>query len=164
MKAFKQGKMSKEDLKDRLRPYKYELKELGYPVKIKDDDRPAEETKEKIEKAPVKVAHQPWKKRSSMTMEEIESNVDTLSYGNAPSDSLKRLYLDRYGEDLLPPENLVPFETVRSDLPEKKREELPAAGEEDLRVKDTGGSEKKPFWRSLFKGSEKDGQEQEGSD
>jgi hypothetical protein len=37
VKKFKKGKISKEELKETLRPYKYELRELGFPVKIKDD-------------------------------------------------------------------------------------------------------------------------------
>lgn len=38
-KAFKQGKISKEELKEALRPYKNELMELGYPVKIKEGEK-----------------------------------------------------------------------------------------------------------------------------
>ena len=167
MKAFKQGKISKEDLKDKLRPYKHELKELGYPVKIKDDDRPKDENKDEIRETPIKITYKPWKNRSSLTIEEIESRVDTLSYGAVPSDSLKKLYLERYGEDLLPPENLLPFESVRNDLPERTvKGELPAVKEEeeDLMVRGNEEPEKKPFWKSLFKGAKKDEQELERSD
>ncbi|MGA1819869.1 MAG: hypothetical protein ACMUHU_02550, partial [Thermoplasmatota archaeon] len=32
LKAFSQGKITKDELKEKLRPYKFELKELGYPV------------------------------------------------------------------------------------------------------------------------------------
>jgi hypothetical protein len=35
-KAFKQGKISKEEMKEALRPYKYELRELGYPIRIQE--------------------------------------------------------------------------------------------------------------------------------
>ena len=74
-KAFKQGRMDKDELKEKLRPYKYELKELGYPVKIKDDDRPKEEEKAKIEtpgsQQKITVAYKPWAQRSSLTIEEI---------------------------------------------------------------------------------------------
>jgi hypothetical protein len=34
---FKKGEISKEELMGRLRPYKYELRDLGFPVKIQDD-------------------------------------------------------------------------------------------------------------------------------
>ncbi|MFO8051308.1 MAG: hypothetical protein R6V01_06375 [Thermoplasmatota archaeon] len=162
MKAFKQGKMSKEELKDTLRPYKYELKELGYPVKIKDDDEKAHQEKQGPEKAALKIDRTPWKKRSPLTLEEIEHRIDELSLGGDPSESLRRLYQDRYGEDLLPPENLVPFEPAAEELPERKAKgALPAADEEEE------GTEKKdnrPFWKSLFKGSKDEGKELKGSD
>lgn len=157
MKAFSQGKITKEELKDRLRPYKYDLKDLGYPVTIKEDDRPREE-----ENAPVKekeagpkepLSYAPWKKRSQLTMEEIESEVDSLSLSRSPSDSLRKLYQERYGEDLAPPEELVPFEPVREGLPERKISgELPAA-EEDTVVKGNEPRDKAPFWKSMFKRS-----------
>jgi hypothetical protein len=37
-KEFCRGKISKEELKEKLRPYKEELKELGYPIKVKEDN------------------------------------------------------------------------------------------------------------------------------
>ena len=82
-KAFKQGKIDKDELKEKLRPYKYELKELGYPVKIKDDDRPKEEKKEGSEAPKVQqkitVAYKPWAQRSSLTIEEIERFLEAPS-------------------------------------------------------------------------------------
>lgn len=167
MKAFQQGKISKDELKERLRPYKYELKELGYPVKIKDDDRPKEETTIKEEaKTPTKITYTSWKKRSSLTMEEIEDRIDTLSFGGKPSDSLRKLYQEKYGEDLMPPENLLPFEPVKEELPTRRvRGALPAADEEqDTVLRGNEETEKKPFWKSIFKGNRKEEQELEGSE
>ncbi|MFW3146193.1 MAG: hypothetical protein ACMUIE_05225 [Thermoplasmatota archaeon] len=158
MKAFSQGKLSKEELKDRLRPYKYELKDLGYPVTIKDDDRPREEDKapDQGEAVLIKepVTYAPWRKRSQMTIEEIESRVDSLSLSRTPSDSLRKLYHEKYGEDLAPPEELVPFEQIREDLPQRRISgELPAAEEGDLVVKGNEPKGKGPFWKSMFKRS-----------
>ena len=125
-KAFKQGKISKDELKERLRPYKYELKELGYPVKIKDDDGTKEENEEGKEPSTstqkITVAYKPWTQSSSLTISEIERNVDLLSIGSSTSENLKRIYASRYGEELPPPE------------------ELEVAGE------------KRSFWKSIRKG------------
>ncbi len=156
-KAFKQGKITKDELKERLRPYKFELKELGYPVKIKDDDRPEEEVKKDAGEAPKKqqlaVAYKPWSKRSSLTIEEIEKEVDYLSIGASTSESLKRIYQNKYGEELPPPEDLVPFETGEKELPPRKvRGALPSASDENEEEgSELVAGEKRSFWKNIFK-------------
>lgn len=168
-KAFKQGKVTKDELKEKLRPYKYELKELGYPVKIKDDDRPKEDKNEEKGEAvketavtKIPISYKPWSKRSSMTIEEIERKVDHLSFGSS-SDTLKKLYQSRYGEELPPPDDLVPFESGERELPSRKvKGALPAAEDEE----GEGGTElvageKRSFWKSLVKGRKEEKQEQE---
>ena len=165
-KAFKQGKITKDELKEKLRPYKYELKELGYPVKIKDDDRPKEESKtektEEVKEHKIPVSYKPWSKRSSMTIEEIEKNVDLMSLGSSSSDSLKRLYQSRYGEELAPPNDLIPFESGGNELPQRRvRGALPAAEEVEDDGSETVAGEKRSFWKSLVKGRKEAKQEQE---
>lgn len=168
-KAFKQGKITKDELKEKLRPYKYELKELGYPVKIKDDDKPKEEEEEeketvqKVKDQRIPVSYKPWSKRSSLTIEEIERKVDLLSIGSSSSDTLKKLYQSRYGEELPPPDDLVPFERGERELPSRKvKGALPAA--EDDGAEDGSelvAGEKRSFWKSLVKGRKEVKQEQE---
>lgn len=157
-KAFKQGKITKDELKERLRPYKFELKELGYPVKIKDDDRPKEEVKEDegegAKKQQIVIAYKPWSKRSSLTIEEIQRNVDLMSIGSSTSESLKKLYQSKYGEELPLPEDLVPFETGVKELPSRKvRGALPSASdeEEEEGSEELVAGEKRSFWKSIFK-------------
>ncbi|MBN1540035.1 MAG: hypothetical protein JW939_07810 [Candidatus Thermoplasmatota archaeon] len=169
-KAFKQGKVTKDELRERLRPYKFELKELGYPVKIKDDERPSGEQpveKKEEEKATPgaaamtgsKVTYRPWSKRSTLTMEEIEKNIDLRSIGTSGSEPLSSLYRSRYGEELLPPGDLVPFEPSRRDLPAPRpREALPAPSDE---AEEEVAGEKRSFWRSLIKGRKEREQEEE---
>jgi hypothetical protein len=157
-KAFKQGKISKDELKERLRPYKYELKELGYPVKIKDDDDAKEESKEGTEPSKstqkITVAYKPWTQRSALTISEIERNVDLLSIGSSTSENLKRIYASRYGEELPPPEDLVPFENAQRELPSKKiMGALPSATEEQSEGgEEVVAGEKRSFWKSIRKG------------
>jgi hypothetical protein len=164
-KAFKQGKITKDELKEKLRPYKYELKELGYPVKIKDDDRPKEEKEEeKVQEKKetnVVISYKPWSKRSSLTIEEIERNIDMMSVGSS-SESLKKLYLSKYGEELPPPEDLVPFEKGERTLPSRKVKGALPAAEEDETENDSElvAGEKRSFWKSLVKGRKGADQEQ----
>lgn len=162
IKAFSQGKITKDELKEKLRPYKFELKELGYPVKIKDDERPpgeAEvEAKEESKPAKVPVSYKPWSKRSSLTVDEIERSVDILSIGSSPSESLKSLYKSKYGEELPPPQDLIPFERPGKELPSSKpKAALPAAEEEE---ETTVAGEKRSFWKSLVKGKKEKGAEE----
>jgi hypothetical protein len=157
LKAFQQGKITKDELKEKLRPYKYELKELGFPVKIKDEEeKPSEAPKKEEDKKPERspIAYKAWNKRSSLTIEEIEKSIDTLSPGRSTSEKLKKLYESRFGEELAPPEDLIPFDRVGSELPEGKvRGALPAAvGPEDEAEEESPG-DRKSLLRSLFKGS-----------
>jgi hypothetical protein len=158
LKAFQQGKITKDELKEKLRPYKYELKELGFPVKIKDEEEKTSDTpgKEETSKEPdrVPVAYKPWKKRSSLTIEEIERRVDTLSPGRSTSEKLKKLYETRFGEELAPPEDLIPFERAESELPQgKPRGALPAAGETEEGTEEVSPGGRRSLLKSLFKGS-----------
>jgi hypothetical protein len=165
-KAFKQGKITKDELKEKLRPYKYELKELGYPVKIKDDDRPKEEKEEEqikeTKETKIAISYKPWSKRSSLTIEEIERKVDLLSMGST-SDNLKRLYQSKYGEELPPPEDLIPFERGGLTLPSRKvKGALPAAGDDaEEEGSQMVAGEKRSFWKSLVKGRKEADQEQD---
>ncbi|MGA1872656.1 MAG: hypothetical protein ACMUHY_03200 [Thermoplasmatota archaeon] len=165
-KAFSQGKITKDELKDKLRPYKYELKELGYPVKIKDDDgpsddekgKPGEESTKKSKPVKAPVSYRTWAKRSSLTTEEIERNIDILSLGSSTSESLKSLYKSKYGEELPPPEDLIPFEKPDKELPATRpRSALPSA---DVEAEDTVAGEKRSFWKSLVKGQKEKGKEE----
>lgn len=170
-KAFTQGKVTKDELREKLRPYKFELKELGYPVKIREDEKPpgemSEGKKEEVKtttSAEVatasKVDFRPWSKRSTLTMEEIEKRIDLRSIGTSTSEPLSSLYRSRYGEELPPPEDLVPFEPPRKDLPAARtREALPAAPDEEEEEEVAG--EKRSFWKSLIKGRKEKEQEEE---
>lgn len=171
LKAFKRGDITKDELKDRLRPYKYELKELGYPVRIKDDDAPVQETGKPSltpPEAPVvneEVAQEagttrpafdvtPWSKRSQLTIEEMERRIDSITLTRRPSEKLMSMYQSRYGEELEPPLDLVPYTASAGpsapspngpgpvqDAP------APAAGDD--------GAQKRPFWKGIFKGRRK---------
>ncbi len=157
-KAFKQGKITKDELKERLRPYKYELRELGYPVKIKDDDPGQSGTVQEKEdtptESPITISYKPWNRRSTLTVEEIETRIDMLDAGRAPSESLKRLYEARYGEELPPPEDLIPFERADNELPARKsRGDLPPGPDQEEDRTPASRPQRRPFLKSLFKGS-----------
>ena len=125
-KLLKSGKITKEEFKKKIKPFKKELIELGYPIKSSGEDeeteeKPEEAETEKVEKPQekpeeerkVSVKVNPWKKKSQLTIEEIESRVDELSLGGRPSDGLRKLYQERYGEELESPEQektLLPYE------------------------------------------------------
>jgi len=157
-----QGKIGKEEFVQALRPYKDELIELGYPIRTKEGTKEeAVSEKENIEdrKQKERVGHRVdtdirWRKRSTLTMDEIERSIDRFSTGKKPSGSLQRIFQERYGEELEPPEEGVTF-TMGSDdggdppVEEELRAEEP---EED----GTAGSEKKPFWKSMIPGKGKD--------
>lgn len=169
-RAFIAGKITKDELKDKLRPYKYELHELNL-VKLKEGDLPpkdedkTDEGSQETGKEPAvrkPVTYPPWKKRSSLTMEEIEDRVDLLSLGKKPSETLKMLYEKRYGEELSPPEDPILLDIDEEDLkelPEDTSYGLPPAEEED--EEEPSGSDdeenqekadqKKPFWKGLLK-------------
>jgi hypothetical protein len=158
LKAFQQGKITKDELKEKLRPYKYELKELGFPVKIKDEEEKPSETPTKEERSMeperAPITYKPWKKRSSLTIEEIERSVDTLSPGRFTSEKLKKLYETRFGEELAPPEELIPFERAEPELPQAKvRGALPAPSGSEEEAEENAPGERKSLLRSLFKGS-----------
>jgi hypothetical protein len=165
-RAFLAGKISKEELKEKLRPYKYELHELNL-VKLKEGDIPPREEdnsggKEEPETVrPVEpVAYPPWRKRSSLTLEEIEDSIDMLSLDSRPSETLQMLYEKRYGEQLSPPENPVVFSIEDDDpedydLPGTNIRELPSfedEGDESEPAelgKPAERKERKSFWKGL---------------
>ncbi len=167
-KAFLAGKISKDELKEHLRPFKYELNELNL-VKLKEGDLPPEAEKEsgsEDQKVPetkpmASVSYPPWKKRSSITMDEIEERVDLLSLDSRPSETLQMLYEKRYGEELSPPSDPVTFKVESEDdeeylLPGASIRQLPSFEEEE-KEEDTPGElegpvkrkERKPFWKGL---------------
>ncbi|MBN1390197.1 MAG: hypothetical protein JXA22_06105 [Candidatus Thermoplasmatota archaeon] len=154
-KAFQQGKVTKEELREKLRPYKFELKELGYPVKIRDDEKPpqqpSDEKKEEARTTPAsRVTYRPWSKRSSLTIEEIEKRIDHRSLETSTSEPLRSLYRSMYGEELPPPEDFVPIEDHRKELPAAgSGKTLPPHSDEE---EGTVAGEKRSFWRSLMKG------------
>lgn len=168
LKAFQKGDITKEELKERLRPYKYELKELGYPVKIKDDEPQApggesapasasaapsekEEVTGRSRSAPLPLNISPWTRRSQMTLEEVERRIDTISLTKHPSERLQSRYQSRYGEDLAPPLDLVPYTAspkLSAQAP-KGPEQVPGAPSDAL---PDDGSPRKPFWKGLLKG------------
>lgn len=168
LKAFQKGEITKEELKERLRPYKYELKELGYPVKIKDDEPQApvgesgpasastapsekEEGTGKAISVPLQLNIAPWARRSQMTLEEVERRIDTISLTKHPSERLQSRYQSRYGEDLAPPLDLVPY-TASPKLPAQTPngpEQVLGAPTDALPEE---GSPKRPFWKGLLKG------------
>lgn len=164
-KAFLAGKISKDEFKDKLRPFKYELHELKL-VKLKEGDTPPKEegdepaSEKKVIDVQRPVTYHPWKKASSLTIEEIERRVDLLSLGSKPSETLQMLYEKRYGEDLAPPQDLVTFhvddeEDDVEDLPTRSYSELPPVGEDKESTGDEEGADdetkKKPFWKGLLK-------------
>jgi hypothetical protein len=167
-KAFLAGKISKEELKEKLRPYKYELHDLNL-VKLKEGDIPPEkseqpapdEAKGEVHKPIDPVTYPPWRKRSSLTLEEIEDNIDMLSLESRPSETLQMLYEKRYGEQLSPPENPVIFSIEEEDeeedqVPGRKIGELPSFDEGEDEEEPSPEPEKpgmrkerKPFWKGL---------------
>lgn len=163
-KAFLAGKISKEELKEKLRPYKYELHELNL-VKLKEGDmppkegeeQPKEDKEEEIEKPTAPVSYPPWKKGSPLTLEEIENRIDMLSLDSRPSETLQMLYQKRYGESLSPPEDPVLFriedDEEEEELPGRSPGELPSYEEEEETLKEpeqpTRRKERKPFWKGL---------------
>jgi hypothetical protein len=164
-KLLKTGKITKDQFKERIKPYKDELIELGYPIKSSKKEDAAEEPKsvsaepveaepEEVKKTPIaRIKVNQWEKRSSLTMEEIEMRIDEISLGRNPSDGLKALYEAKYGEELEPPAELVQFtmpEDSSSDstdyvVPEDNVEEP----EESQAIVETG--KKKSFFKSVFK-------------
>jgi hypothetical protein len=106
-----------------------------------------------VEKIPV--AYKPWNKRSSLTTEEIERNIDILSIGGSSSEKLRTIYKSKYGEELPPPEDLVPFEQGQDVLPKRRTPKaLPSVSEEeeeDEEGSDLVAGEKRSFWKSIFK-------------
>jgi hypothetical protein len=165
-KAFLAGKISKEELKENLRPFKYELHELNL-VRLKEGDVPPEdkEGEKEEEEAPkvpsAPVSYPPWSKKSSLTMDEIEERVDLLSLESRPSETLQMLYEKRYGEELSPPTDPVVFniedEDYDEELPGRKFGELPSFEEgevdsEDMEAEEErpgNRKERKPFWKGL---------------
>ena len=157
VKAFKNGKISKDELKDKLRPYRFELKELGYNVKIKEDAEQAPQTEtaatqaaaaQTFEASEVPTTYPGWKKRSSLTVEEIESRVDVLSLSANPSETLKKLYQQRYGEELAPPLDLVHYEAPSGRVQPPPDGDAPEAGLPPAASEDP---ERKPFWKGLLR-------------
>ncbi|MCU0799513.1 MAG: hypothetical protein MUC62_07565 [Candidatus Thermoplasmatota archaeon] len=168
LKAFQKGDITKEELKERLRPYKYELRELGYPVKIKDDEgQPStgvngpvaapiaasdkEDDARRTAAASYTLNITPWSRRSQLTMDEVEKRVDTISLTKQPSEKLQSMYQDRYGEDLRPPLDLVPYTASSNGPPQAPK----GPGQVQLAPSDAQADEdspRKPFWKGLFKG------------
>jgi len=152
-KAYLSGKISKDELKEKLRPYKYELHELNL-VKLKEGDAPPPRETGKEPSAPegragedeagasLRADHSPWKKRSSLTIEEIEKRIDLLSLGSRPSETLQMLYEKRYGEQLEPPQDIVVFHESETDVPEREESygsSISDPGSPDEPEGDTGG-------------------------
>lgn len=172
LKAFNNGEISKDQLKERLRPYKYELKELGYPVKIKDEEQPpqldtskatgslADAMAGKEQADPGRTGMLPsdvvpWKKRSHLTLDEIEKRIDQISLSKKPSERLQTMYHNRYGEDLEPPLDLVPYRVSSgTDQPDVAPSPAPQQTSDAGNGDDSTG--KRPFWKGLFKGKRKE--------
>ena len=156
-----QGKISKEEFAQALRPYKDELIELGYPIKIKD--KPMQEpiheegSIQVVSIKPSEVTVKPYEKRSTLTIEEIEHSIDRLSTGSEHGERLRRLYAERYGEELEPPVKDINV-TITADRPIGSEDPTPAPGKEPS----GGGDEadRKPFWKNIF--SKKDDAEATG--
>ncbi|MGA1821829.1 MAG: hypothetical protein ACMUIG_04820 [Thermoplasmatota archaeon] len=163
-KLLRTGKITKDQFKERIKPYKEELIELGYPIKSSKKEEPAEEPKaepvetvepveiEKGEKSsPGRISVNSWEKRSSLTVEEIEMRIDELALGRNPSDGLRALYEAKFGEELEPPTELVHFtmpEEPESDNTEYAgtEEEEPSESQEIVETE-----KKKGFLKSVFK-------------
>ncbi len=168
LKAFQKGDITKEELKERLRPYKYELKELGYPVKIKDDEPQApaggsgpgtapnapsdrEEVTRVVVPASVTLNITPWSRRSQLTLDEVEKRIDSISLTKKPHEKLRSRYQSMYGENLEAPLELVPY-TASPSVP---AEEPKGPGQVQAAPSDPPTNEdatRKPFWKGLFKG------------
>lgn len=163
-RAYLSGRISKEELKDKLRPYKYELNELNL-VKLKEGDEPSKEGEEgketEAKKVMKPVSYPPWKKRSSLTVEEIETRVDQLSLGSRPSETLQKLYERRYGEELEAPKDLLVYhiddedeEDIEDHHDHFLEEEEEVEPVQTLSTKDQEEAEegeKKPFWKGILK-------------
>ncbi len=160
-----QGKITKEEFAQALRPYKDELIELGYPIKIKE--KPGEDSRPIPEEGSIQVVSvqtsevtvKPYRKRSTLTIEEIEHSIDRLSAGSEHGERLRRLYAERYGEELAPPEEEFNV-AITTDEPVGPEE--PSAAPEPKRELLGGGEEadKKPFWKNIF--SKKDNTKAQG--
>ena len=156
-----QGKINKEEFAQALRPYKDELIELGYPIKIKDkpmqEPTPEEGPIQVVSVQPSEVTVKPYEKRSTLTIEEIEQSIDRLSAGSEHGEGLRRLYAERYGEELTPPEKDINV-TITAEKPIGYGAPSPAPGKEP--PGGGGEADKKPFWKSIF--SKKDNAEATG--
>jgi len=108
---YKAEKITSDELKDKLRPFKDELIELGL---IKGDRKeeapPAQPGPEVPMREPVRravpIPSEPWTRRSNLTVDEIRERIDMLGSAG-PSESLRETYRSKYGEDLpTPPEDV----------------------------------------------------------
>ena len=168
-KLLKSGKITKEEFKKKIKPFKNELIELGYPIKSSGDDE-KEETPEKAEPVETKeeeireeepeeersIKVNPWRKRSQLTIDEIEGRVDELSLGGKPSDGLRRLYQEKYGEDLESPAEdplLIPFQADEEG--DQEEETINEDAEDSPEPEEENGS-RKGFLKSMFGKSRKE--------
>lgn len=160
-KLLKTGKITKDQFKEKIKPYKEELIELGYPIKSSKKEEVREEPKsepaapveaeEKTEPVVGRITVNQWKKRSSLTTEEIEERIDEISLGRNPSDGLKALYEAKYGEELEPPTELVQFTIPGGSESDDPVSDIPDEQEpsESQAIVETG--KKKGFFKSVFK-------------
>jgi hypothetical protein len=160
-KLLKSGKITKDEFKKRILPYKEELIELGYPIKSsKKEKTEEEEEKQETETEPVstseaeekpRVRIHPWKKKSNLTIGEIEEKIDELTLGRVGTEGLKALYQARYGEELALPEediHLLPSNNP-VDTDEESTEEDTADEEEEIYE----SAPRKGLFRSVFRRS-----------
>ncbi len=158
-----QGKISKEEFAQALRPYKDELIELGYPIKIKDKPRqeseptPEEGSIQVVSIKPSEVTVKPYEKRSTLTIEEIEHSIDRLSSGSEHGERLRMLYEERYGEELTPPTKDINV-TITADRQAGLKAPVPVPEKGLLEEGDE--ADKKPFWKNIF--SKKDNVKAQG--
>jgi hypothetical protein len=150
---YKDGKISSDDLKDKLRPYKAELVEIGL-IKGDKKEEPKEETQppmtmspaEKPQKRILHVRTDPWQRRSNLSMDEIRRKVD-LQGLQGPSESLKESYRSKYGEDLSAPSEEVVFQvSPQASAPD------PSEGIDNVEEiqEDSISDRSKGFLKSLF--------------
>lgn len=141
-RLYQEGKITTDELKEKLRPYKAELIELKLLKSDKGEEKPPVTVEAST--IPVTIRTGPWKRTSTLTEDEVRRRIDQIS-SRGPSDGLKEVYRQRFGEDLSPPSEQVLFEIGERE--QKAPEEEPTLEEEPRDM----SNKSKGFLKNLFK-------------
>ncbi|MDG6225283.1 MAG: hypothetical protein QCI82_07190 [Candidatus Thermoplasmatota archaeon] len=141
-RLYQEGKITTDELKEKLRPYKAELIELKLLKPDKAEERPPEAVEART--MPLTIRAGPWKRTSTLTEDEVRRRIDQIS-SRGPSDGLKEVYRQRFGEDLSPPSEKVLFEIRERAAEAPEEEQAVEEGPRDMSDRSKG------FLKTLFK-------------